>query len=65
MAAVTRRVLAPDFHLPQAKAGRAGNCVFALSAFPKGALVRFDVTPLECFGRRGKPIHSQAFPIPV
>lgn len=64
MAAVTRRVLAPDFHVPQSKTGRAGACVFALSAFPKGAQVRFDVTPLECFGRHGKPIHSQAFLIP-
>lgn len=65
IAVATRRVLAPDFHVPQSRAGRAGQCVFALSALPKNTAIRFDVTPLECFGHRGAPIHSVAFTTPA
>ena len=60
MIAATRRALAPDFHLPAAKAGKPGSCVFALAELPKGVHLRFDVTPIECFGRKGRPIRSDA-----
>ena len=58
MVATTRRVLAPDFYLPASKAGKAGSCVFALAELPKGVHLRFDVRPIECFGRKGRPICS-------
>jgi hypothetical protein len=58
MVAATRRALAPDFYLPQSKAGKAGSCVFALAELPKGVHIRFDVTPIECFGRKGRTIRS-------
>ena len=58
MVATTRRVIAPDFHLPASKAGKAGNCVFALAELPKGVHLRFDVSPIECFGKKGRAIRS-------
>ena len=58
MVAATRRVIAPDFHLPASKAGRSGECVFALAELPKGVRLRFDVRPVECFGKKGSPICS-------
>ena len=60
MVAATRRALAPDFYLPASKAGKPGACVFALAELPKGVHLRFDVTPIECFGKKGKPIRSDA-----
>jgi len=58
MVACTRRAIAPDFHVPASKAGRPGACVFALADLPKGVHLRFDVRPIECFGKKGQPIHS-------
>ncbi len=58
LVAVTRRVIAPDFHLPASKAGRPGECVFALAELPKGVHLRFDVRPVECFGKKGRAIRS-------
>ena len=58
MVAATRRVIAPDFHLPASKMGRRGECVFALAELPKGVHLRFDVCPIECFGKKGRAIRS-------
>ena len=58
LVAATRRVIAPDFHLPVSKAGRPGECVFALAELPKGVHLRFDVRSIECFGKKGRPIRS-------
>jgi len=60
MVATTRRAIAPDFHLPESRAGKPGSCVFALAELPKGVHLRFDVTPIECFGKKGRPISSNA-----
>ena len=60
MVATTRRVLAPDFFLPASKANQPGTCVFALAELPKGVHLRFDVTPIECFGKKGRPIRSDS-----
>ena len=60
MVAVTRRALAPDFHLPESKAGLPGTCVFAIAELPKGVHLRFDVRPVECFGKKGRAIRSDA-----
>jgi hypothetical protein len=59
LVAATRRVIAPDFHLPASKAGRPGECVFALAELPKDVHLRFDVTPIECFGKKGRAIRSE------
>ncbi len=58
LVAATRRVLAPDFHLPAAKANRPGECLFACSELPQKVKLRFDVQPLECFGKKGAAISS-------
>ena len=60
LVAATRRVLAQDFYYPLAKAGMAGSCIFALAELPKDVHLRFDVTPIECFGKKGAPIRSDA-----
>ena len=58
MVAATRRVIATDFHVPASKAGRPGAIMFALAELPRGVHLRFDVRPLECFGKKGRPISS-------
>ena len=58
MVAASRRIIAPDFHLPQSKTGRQGECLFAISELPKGVHLRFDVAPIECFGKKGRAIRS-------
>lgn len=63
IAVATRRVLASDFYMPQSKAGIDGSCVFAIADLPKKTAIRFDVTPIECFGKRGAPIHTHLFTI--
>ena len=50
--------VAPEFHLPASPCGKPGSCVFALSDLPPNASVRFDVTPVECFGRKGRTIRA-------
>ena len=51
-----KRVLSPDYHLP--KVVRSVKLAFFASELPKGAKVRFVVTPYECYGRAGAPIAS-------
>ena len=55
-----RRVLAPDFHLPETKPGKPGICTLAASDLPLKGHYRFDVRPIECFGLKGNPIHALA-----
>ena len=54
-----RRVMAPDFHLPETAEGKPGTCVFAVSELPLKGRYRFDVRPVECFGHKGAPIHAE------
>jgi predicted phosphodiesterase len=61
MAVAVRRVLAPDFFLPDSKCGRSGLCRFRLSDLPQKAALRFEVRPVECFGLKGRPIFSDVF----
>lgn len=65
LVAATRRVIAPDFHLPASKTGRPGTCVFALNELPAGTNVRFDVRPIECFGRKGRARSSVSIRLPA
>ena len=60
LVAATRRALSPDFHLSASKAGKRGECVFALAELPRGVHLRFDVRPIECFGKKGRAISSDA-----
>ena len=58
MVVSTRRALAPDYHLPAVRAGRRGEVRFPLADFVPNTGYRFEVRPLECFGRAGRPILS-------
>ncbi|MDD4017820.1 MAG: hypothetical protein PHV28_07725 [Kiritimatiellae bacterium] len=48
---VSRRILAPDYHLPAAKVGRPGEVLFAKAELPTGADIRFDAFPIDCLNR--------------
>lgn len=54
-----RRVMAPDFHLPETAEGKPGSCVFAAAELPLKGRYRFDVRPVECFGHKGRAIHAE------
>ncbi len=53
-----KRVMAADFYLPLAKAGRVSECWFAKSEFPPAGHVRFEVRPIDCFGNKGARLVS-------
>ena len=59
-----KRVLAEGFNHGVRHARAAGEtvCPFALDELPKGRL-RFSATPVNCFGRRGRPIASGDFTV--
>ena len=54
-----RRVMAPDFHLPETPEGRPGACVFSAADLPLKGRYRFDVRPIECFGHKGRAINAE------
>src|SRR5574344_793786 len=51
-----KRVIAPDFHWPAAHGTKPGSCRFLASELPEGGRFRFDVRPIECFGKKGQKI---------
>ena len=54
-----RRVLDPDYYLPEPVADRQGcTCVFAAAELPLKGRYRFSVRPLECFGVKGREISA-------
>ena len=53
MVLAQRRVLAADFHLPESGNPLGGSCIFAWKDMTNTMPVRFEVRPLECFGRKG------------
>ena len=53
-----RRMLAPDFHLPETPEGRSATFSFSLAEFPFKGSYRFSVRPIECFGKKGDAIHT-------
>ena len=59
-----KRILAEGFNhaARHARASAATECVFALDDLPKG-VVRFEATPVNCFGRRGKPLVAEGFEV--
>lgn len=52
----TKRILAPDYHLPPAKAGRPGEVWFSPDELPQKTPLRFEIRPVDCFGVRGRAI---------
>ena len=56
---VQRRVLANDFNLPESMATRDERCLFRIGELPLMGQYRFSVRPIECFGRKGRPIWNE------
>ena len=54
--AIVKRVMAPDFFLPANQTGKPGICRFRLDELPPNANIRFEIRPLECFGKKGEAI---------
>ena len=52
----TLTIFAPDAVLPEAKAGRRGECLFARKYLPTGHEITFSIIPRECFGKAGRPL---------
>ena len=55
----TRQILAPGYFLPVEKEDRPGVLVIPPEDFPPKAHVRFEVRPVECFGRKGASLVSE------
>ena len=56
---MARRVMAPDYFYGPDTPRRPGECEFLLGDMPAGSRIRFEITPIECFGKKGKPILSK------
>ena len=52
----TKRILAPDYHLPKAKVGRSAEVWFAKSELPIKSNLRFEVRAFNCFNVSGPAI---------
>ena len=53
-----RRMMAPDFHLPVSQLVKEVEFTFAAEDLPLKGHYRFEVRPVECFGKRGAAIAS-------
>jgi len=54
-----RRVMAPDFFLPETPEGAPGSCVFKRAELTWPGHYVFSVRPIECFGKKGAAIVSE------
>jgi len=54
-----RRMMSKDFHLPASKLLSEASFVFAAEDLPNKGHYRFEVRPVECFGRKGASIRSE------
>ncbi len=59
------QVQATDVHLSPSKAGGECVCVVQLKDLPKNTAVRFTISPIDCFGKKGKPLTSPNFTTPA
>ena len=57
-AVLTNFFFSQAFFLAPSHEPATGKCVVAVSALPTNEVVRFSVTPVECFGKKGRPIVS-------
>ena len=56
---LTKKVFSRGAHLGElADNETKSHCTFAISELPAGVPFRFAVYPMNCFGRKGKPIYS-------
>ena len=53
-----RRMLSPDYYLPAAKVVKNVTFTFAAEDLPIKGRYRFEVRPVECFGKKGAAIVS-------
>ena len=59
LVALQRRMASPDYHLPRTKLVGEVKFTFAAEDFPyRKGHYRFEVRPLECFGKKGEKIVS-------
>ena len=56
---LTNKYFAQGFFLPPSQDPVTDNCVIAVSALPTNAVIRFSISPVECFGKKGKAIFSE------
>lgn len=56
--AAQRRVMAKDYYQPDSETPPEGECHFAWEDLPQKMPLRFEVRPMECFGRKGDPIRT-------
>ena len=54
-----RRMMSPDHYLPVTKLAQEVSFVFAAEDLPLKGRYRFEVRPVECFGRKGAAIVSE------
>lgn len=53
-----RRMMSPDYYLPVSKLVKEVSFTFAAEDLPVKGHYRFEVRPVECFGKKGAPIVS-------
>ena len=58
-----RRMMSPDFHLPETKLAKSVEFVFAAEDLAVRGNYRFEVRPVECFGAKGAAIVSDELKI--
>lgn len=55
----TKRVFQPGIETGPKYTAKTAECIFALSELPKAKeLLRFAVTPMNCYGKRGKTLYA-------
>jgi hypothetical protein len=67
-AVLTNYFFSQAFFLPPSQDPVTDNCVIAVSALPTNAVIRFSISPAECFGKKGKAIVSEPWrrpPLPA
>ena len=56
---LTKRVMSPHFYLGERKDDDEVVCIFGEQEIPTYRSFRFEVRPVECFGKKGRPICSE------
>lgn len=59
-----RRMMSPDYYLPVSKLVKEVSFTFAAEDLPVKGHYRFEVRPVECFGKKGAPIVSSVVNVP-
>ena len=58
-----RRMMSPDYYLPESKLVKEVSFTFAAEDLPVKGRYRFEVRPVECFGKKGAAIASDEIEI--